>query len=176
MKPPVIRLAPGHKRLIYAVFVLLWASGLLWLIFHYFFTDEGDFGPMPHPLEKWWLRLHGLAAMFALVTIGSLAVNHMRLALERKKNRATGLPMLALIIWLAFTGYALYYFSTDANAAWLPLLHWIAGLALPLLLTAHIFAGRRRAHRQRLPISPAAQRPNRPAGGQPLTCQTVRTD
>jgi cytochrome b561 len=53
--------------------------------------------------------------------------------------------MLALTVWLAATGYALYYFSTDDNAAWLPLLHWIAGLALPLGLVLHIRLGRRRA-------------------------------
>ena len=157
MKPPVIRLAPGHKRLVYAVFALLWTSGALWLAFHYFFAVEGDFGPVPHPLEKWWLRLHGLAAMFALVASGSLATNHMRLAWAQKKNRATGLLMLVLITWLAATGYALYYFSTDANAAWLPLLHWAAGLALPFALAVHIVAGRR-ARRCAMPTyQPAAR-------------------
>lgn len=158
MKPPVIRLEPGHKRLVYAVFALLWASGALWLAFHYFFGTEGDFGPVPHPLEKWWLRLHGLTAMFALVATGSLAANHMRLAMAHKKNRATGLPMLLLVAWLAATGYAMYYFSTDANAAWLPLLHWVAGLALPLALAAHLVAGRRHTRRaQRHAHQPAAR-------------------
>ncbi|MFN3716784.1 MAG: hypothetical protein ACK4R8_08685 [Thiobacillus sp.] len=158
MKPPVIRLAPGHKRLVYAVFALLWTSGALWLAFHYFFAVEGDFGPEPHPLEKWWLRLHGLAAMFALVASGSLAASHMRLAWTQKKNRATGLPMLAHITWLAATGYALYYFSTDANATWLPLLHWVAGLALPFALAVHLVAGRRRARRRAAPAHQPAAR------------------
>ncbi|MFN3751862.1 MAG: hypothetical protein ACK4SR_10875 [Thiobacillus sp.] len=147
MNTPVIRLSPTHKRLVYAAFVLAWASGALWLAFHYFLGVEGDFGPEAHPLEKWWLRLHGLTAMFALVAIGSLATHHMRLAWNRRRNRATGLPLLALAAWLAATGYALYYFSSDANAAWLPLLHWVAGLAAPLALAAHIGAGRRRSAR-----------------------------
>ncbi len=147
MSPPVIRLGARHKRLTYTIFALLWASGTLWLLFHYFFGAQGDFGPEPHPLEIWWLRLHGLATMLALVAIGSLATNHVRLALQRKKNRRTGLPMLALNTWLILTGYALYYFSSDANAAWLPLLHWTVGLALPLALTIHILAGRQRARR-----------------------------
>jgi hypothetical protein len=144
MSPPIIRLGTRHKRLAYATFALLWVSGALWLLFHYFFGVEGDFGPEPHALEKWWLRLHGLAAMLALVALGSLLTNHVRLAWQRNKNRNSGLPMLALTVWLAATGYALYYFSSDANAAWLPLLHWIAGLALPLLLLIHIVVGRRR--------------------------------
>lgn len=147
MNAPVIRLGSRHKRLTYAAFALLWASGALWLLFHYFFRVEGDFGPAAHPLEAWWLRLHGLLAMLALVAIGSLATNHMRLAWNRSKNLRTGLPMLALTAWLAATGYALYYFSSDDNATWLPLLHWIAGLALPAWLSIHVLAGRQRTPR-----------------------------
>jgi hypothetical protein len=151
---PVIRIGARHKRLAYNTFALLWASGGLWLLFHYFFGIDGDFGPEAHPLEAWWLRLHGLAAMLALVAVGSLATNHMRLAWNRKKNRRTGLPMLALTAWLAATGYALYYFSSDDNAAWLPLLHWAVGLALPLALVAHVAVGRRRAPRVHPPSQP----------------------
>lgn len=147
MSQAVIRLGPRHKKLLYAGFTLLWASGALWLAFHYFLRIEGDFGPEAHPLESWWLRLHGLMAMAALVLGGSLAPNHMRLAWNRRKNMRSGVPMLALTVWLAASGYALYYFSTDDNAAWLPLLHWIAGLALPVILVMHIRIGRRRVPR-----------------------------
>jgi hypothetical protein len=154
MSAPIIRLGSRHKRLAYAAFGLLWASGALWLLFHYFFRTEGDFGPEAHPLEAWWLRLHGLMAMLTLVAIGSLATHHVRLAWNRRKNLRTGLPMLAMTAWLAATGYALYYFSSDDNAAWLPLLHWAAGLALPGLLSIHVLAGRQRSPR-------ATTRPNR---------------
>lgn len=147
MSAPIIRLGSRHKRLAYAAFTLLWTSGALWLLFHYFFRVEGDFGPTAHPLEAWWLRLHGLMAMLALLAIGSLATHHMRLAWSRRKNLRTGLPMLVLTAWLAATGYALYYFASDDNAAWLPLLHWIAGLALPGWLSIHVLAGRQRPRR-----------------------------
>lgn len=147
MSHAVIRLGARHKTMLYAGLALLWASGVLWLLFHYFFQVESDFGPEPHALENWWLRLHGLAAMLALVLLGSLAPNHMKLAWTRGKNRRTGLPMLAVWGWLAATGYALYYFSSDANAAWLPLLHWALGLSLPGLLRVHLKQGRRRVAR-----------------------------
>jgi hypothetical protein len=147
MSHAVIRLGSRHKNLLYAGLVLLWASGALWLMFHYFFQSEGDFGPQPHLLEKWWLRLHGLAGMLALILLGSLLPNHMKLAWKRRKNRRTGLPMLAGWGWLAATGYALYYFSSDANAAWLPLLHWCFGLALPAFLIIHIRHARKRPKR-----------------------------
>lgn len=153
MSKAIIRLGTRHKKLLHAGFALLWLSGALWLAFHYFFRIEGEFGPEAHPLEAWWLRLHGLMAMAALVLAGSLAPNHIRLAWNRRKNHRSGLPMLALTVWLAATGYALYYFSSDDNAAWLPLLHWVAGLALPLILMLHLRLGRHRA----LPASAQSQ-------------------
>ena len=147
MSHAVIRLGARHKKMLYTGLALLWASGALWLLFHYFFQAEGDFGPEPHGLESWWLRLHGLAAMLALMLLGSLLPNHVKLAWTRRKNRRTGLPMLAVWGWLAATGYALYYFSSDANAAWLPLLHWGVGLTLPALLVVHLKQVRRRSTR-----------------------------
>ncbi|HNL32874.1 MAG TPA: hypothetical protein PKI23_10920, partial [Pseudomonadales bacterium] len=150
MSQPVIRLSSTHKRLIYLVFALLWMSGALWLLSHYFFAIEGDFGPTPHPLEKWALRLHGFTAMLALIAVGSLATHHMRLAWSRKQNHRSGMAMFTLNAWLAATGYALYYFATDDNAAWLPLLHWVVGLALPPALVAHVVVGRRRTSHGRL--------------------------
>lgn len=152
MSALTIRLGSRHRRLGYATFGLLWTSGVLWLLLHYFFRVDGDFGPEAHPLEAWSLRLHGLMAMLALVAVGSLATNHVRLAWKRRKNLRTGLAMLAMTVWLGASGYALYYFVSEANEAWLPLTHWIAGLALPLAGWVHVRRGRRRpprrAHRQ----------------------------
>jgi len=152
MSKAIIRLGPRHKKLLYAGFALLWLSGAAWVAFHYFFQIQGDFGPEPHPLQIWWLRLHGLMAMAALALAGSLAPNHIRIAMNRRKNQRSGLPMLGLTVWLAATGYALYYFPTDDNAAWLPLLHWIAGLALPLMLAFHVRRGRRRMQPASIPL------------------------
>lgn len=150
MSQPAIRLQAAHKRLVYAVFALAWTSGVLWLLFHYFVTHQGAFGPQSHPLEAWWLRLHGFASMLVLVILGSLAANHMRHALRHRKNLGSGLSMVMLAVWLAVTGYALYYFSSDDNAAWLPLLHWIPGLVVPVLLSVHVFASRVRLPRGRI--------------------------
>ncbi|NOT18023.1 MAG: hypothetical protein HOP20_08170 [Sulfuriferula sp.] len=142
--PLPIRFPKPHKRVLYAAFILLWSSGALWLIFHYFMRTEGDFGMTAHPLEIWWLRLHGLMVFSMLVAVGSVLPVHVRRAWHLHKNRATGLFMSMVLLWLAMTGYALYYFSSDDNEAWLPLLHWIVGLALPLMLIVHIWRGRRR--------------------------------
>ena len=66
------RLSPRRERLVYIVFGLLWASGAGWLAFHYFLRQSGEFGEMPHPLEPWWLRLHGAAAFAGLCLTGLL--------------------------------------------------------------------------------------------------------
>lgn len=140
-----IRFSPDHKRTIYSVFALLWASGALWIVFHYFMRVPGEFGLQAHPLENWWLRLHGLAAFASLVVIGSVLPVHARRAWQLKKNRSSGLSMKIIFFWLGATGYALYYFASESNENWLPLLHWIVGLALPLLLIFHIRRGRARS-------------------------------
>ena len=137
-----IRFSPDHKRYIYGVVSLLWLSGALWLGFHYFLRVPGEFGEHAHPLQAWWLRLHGLASFVALVVIGSVLPVHARRAWQLKKNRNSGLSIKIILFWLAATGYALYYFSSEANENWLPLLHWIVGLGLPLMLALHIRRGR----------------------------------
>ncbi len=139
-----IRFSPDHKRALYGVFLMLWASGVLWIGFHYFLRVQSEFGVQAHPLENWWLRLHGLMAFAALIVLGSVLPVHARRAWQLKKNRRSGLSMKIVFFWLAATGYALYYFASEANENWLPLLHWIVGLALPLLLIFHIRRGRMR--------------------------------
>jgi hypothetical protein len=140
--PLPVRFGNRHKRTLYAVFALLWVSGVLWLGFHYYLRTPGEFGEVAHPLEKWWLRLHGLMGFASLVAVGSVLPIHVRRAWYLGKNRTTGLITKGMFLWLAATGYCLYYFSSDSNESWLPLLHWVIGLSLPLTLIVHIRRGR----------------------------------
>lgn len=139
-----IRFAAPHKHFLYSVFSLLWLSGALWLLFHYFMRVDSEFGPAPHAAEIWCLRLHGLLVFAALLALGSVLPVHAQRAWQLKKNRRSGLMMKGLFLWLAITGYALYYFASDSNENWLPLLHWGAGIGLPLMLLLHIRTGRQR--------------------------------
>lgn len=147
-KPPPIRLSARHRRWLAGVFGLLWIPGALWLLFHYFLRPEGEFGPRPHVLEAWWLRLHALAAFAALVAIGTVLPAHARRAWVLNKNRGSGLAVKSALAWLALTGYALYYFADPEARPWLPWLHWVAGLAMPALFVWHIRLGRRATARR----------------------------
>ena len=143
-----IRFAASHKKFLYAVFSLLWLSGALWLAFHYFMRVPGEFGITPHPAEIWWLRLHGLMVFFVLFALGTVLPVHARRAWQLNKNRSSGLLLKVLFLWLAISGYALYYFTSERNENWLPALHWGVGISVPLMLLTHIRMGRKRGYAQ----------------------------
>ena len=147
-----MRLSRGHLRWVYASCGLLFASGALWLLFHYFIRAHGEFGDSPHALELWWLRLHGAAAMLVLVVLGSLVPIHMRRGWHQRKNLLAGIILAALALLLIASGYALYYFGSEETRRWISALHWVLGLGAPLLLVWHIVSGRR-AHATRHPLT-----------------------
>ncbi len=140
----VIRLPTWQRQAVSLALSALWLSGGWWLLLHYYMAVDGDFGPRPHWLEPWALRLHGLSVLIALTALGGLVPVHMKLAWERGRNRTGGLVMLTVCVWLALTGYALWYFASEENQAWLPVLHWGCGLGFPLILALHVPLGRRR--------------------------------
>ncbi len=137
-----LRLSSRRKRALYAIFGGAWLTGILWLVFHYFLSVEGEFGGEPHPLEAWWLRLHGVFAFAALWLCGLLWAAHVRPALARPGRRLSGLLLLGMLAILAATGYLLYYAGDDSwrdTARWL---HWLIGIALALVLGIHVMRAR----------------------------------
>lgn len=137
--PAEIRLSVAHERSVYATFAALVVTGCAWLLCHYLLADAGEFGPLPHPLEALWLKLHGAAAMIALVLFGSLLTVHMRRAWSHRRGRATGGMLAGLFVLLTVTGYGLYYVAGESVRAWISVVHWAVGLAVPLLLAAHVY-------------------------------------
>ena len=122
--------------------MLLLVSGALWLLFHYFVRVHGQFGEAPHPLESWWLRLHGAAAMLVLIVLGSLLPVHVRRGWHQRRNLLAGTILGAVGLLLIASGYALYYFGGEELRPWISVFHWVVGLsALPLLIW-HILRGR----------------------------------
>jgi hypothetical protein len=91
------------------------------------------------------LLVHGGAAMLTLMLLGALFLVHIGRAWRAKKNRATGIVMLAFNAMLIATAFGLYYLASEILRPWARDLHIAFGLATPLLFLAHIKTGRKRA-------------------------------
>jgi hypothetical protein len=148
-----IRLGSLHKILVYGVTIALALTGVLWLVPHFFLASKGDFGASHHPLEPWALRLHGAAAMGFLVGLGSVLPVHARRAWQVRRNVRTGVSMLAAIVALIATGYALYYASSEELRPWISTIHWGIGLALVPALFLHNHQGRKAVAPSTYPLS-----------------------
>lgn len=136
------RLTLSHEAWMYAVAGALFVTGALWLLFHYFVHVEGAFGPASHPLERWWLRLHGAAAFAMLFLLGTIAVNHAREAWVAQRNRITGSVLATLNALLVATGYLLYYAGAETARETISILHWVIGLGFPPIIVVHVLKGR----------------------------------
>lgn len=114
-------------------------TGCGWLLCHYLLADAGEFGPLPHPLEALWLKLHGAAGMIGLVLFGSLLGSHMRRAWSQRRGRTSGGTLAGLFVLLSVTGYGLYYVGSESLRPWISAVHWVVGLGIPVLLMAHVY-------------------------------------
>jgi len=142
MNAPVLRLGGWHQIYLYTVGTVLVVSGALWLVFHYYVRIEGEFGPTLHPLEPWWLRVHGISAAAFLIGFGSVLPGHVRRAWVTARNRITGTIFFGVMLALTLTGYLLYYVGVEAVRSVMSIVHWAIGLGLPLLTGWHIWRGR----------------------------------
>ena len=143
-----MRLTSGHRQWVYAAAAAVFATGALWLVFHYFVRADGAFGPAPHPLEHWWLILHGAAAMLALLVIGSLLPIHVRRGWHQGRNLPLGIALLTAVLLLTLSGYALYYFGGEEARPWISAFHWGLGMVSPLAMVWHIQGGRTQTERK----------------------------
>lgn len=138
MRDPV-RLTRGRRLTLYGVGTGLWLTGALWVVFHYFMVQKTTFGPSPHPLEHWWLSLHGLFAFGALWMLGLLWGAHIVGGWRSGRRRITGSLLLLVMVELTATGYLLYYPPSDDAVSTVALLHLTVGLATPLPFVIHRF-------------------------------------
>jgi hypothetical protein len=142
MTSPAMRLGKWHQGYLYVVGTLLVLSGALWLLFHYFVRMPGQFGDSPHPLEPWWLCIHGLSAAAFLIGFGSVLPGHVRRAWVARRNRISGTFFFSLLALLIATGYGLYYLGEDSVRVPVSAVHWLVGLGMPALMGWHIWLGR----------------------------------
>jgi hypothetical protein len=143
------RMPPWQWIALLVVAGVLLASGLAWLALHY--SVGGGAGELPHPLEAWLMRLHGLAGFAALFMLGVLAGAHIPHGWRhgsrhrRARQRGTGVALCTLGALVVATGYLLYYFAPDTVRPALGWVHAVVGTAM---------AGLAAVHRRRKPRPP----------------------
>jgi hypothetical protein len=133
------RLTSPARLGVYGVGLAVWLSGALWLLFHYFFKREGPLGMAPHPLESWWLTLHGASAFAAVLAFGWLWNAHVTKGWATRRKRPSGGLLVATVAWLTFSGYLLYYAGQEEVRAVTSLLHWSVGLLCLIPFAIHRF-------------------------------------
>lgn len=134
---PRLYLSRRSKLAIYTVLGATWGSGAFWLIFHYLFSSQGEFGPQAHPLEHPLLVLHGACAFSALWLGGWLWSVHVQPWWSSHRRRRSGTVLIVLGAILITSGYLLYYAGGDTLREWTALAHWSVGLALVVPVLVH---------------------------------------
>ncbi len=135
----------------------LWLTGAAWLCLHYFGRTEGEFGIVTHPLESVMLQFHGFVFIPALLSLGAILFGHIGSAWNYRKNKSTGLIMVAIFALLIGSGYILYYTGSDALRQASSFAHWITGLVAPVIFIQHaLIRARRSAGRRNATSNEAA--------------------
>jgi hypothetical protein len=122
---------------------LLFASGAAWQTLHWL----SESAPTQPNAAPWLMRIHGAAAMAALVILGTLIPLHLRRGWIARRNRFSGVAFTCAGALLVVTGYALYYVGSESLREWSSYTHVALGLAAPLALLWHIWLGRRSRNR-----------------------------
>ena len=130
-----------QRLALYLSGALLLLTGGIWLAIHY--SIGAGAGELPHGLEVWSLRAHGLAAFVGVFVLGVLAAAHIpqgwRLSQRRHwvAQRSSGLWLCVSATLLVLSGYALFYFAPEPVRPAMGWVHAIIGAAMALLIATH---------------------------------------
>src|ERR1700730_11951165 len=127
---PFWRLDPPFRFTVYVAFAVLFASGAAWLVADR--MKESSEGEIWQESAAYLLMLHGGTAMLILMLLGALVPVHIERAWRARKNRATGIVMVAFNAVLIVTALGLYYLASEALRPWASDIHIAFGLSLPL--------------------------------------------
>ncbi len=141
-----MRLSKRERIVYYTVFLILFLSGVIWLVLHYLCNSVGEFGIMSHPLESKMLCIHGFAAFGFAFIFGNIWAMHVKFGIQKKykKNFKSGIINAFLVIILMITGLLLYYTGSDMLRPTASTLHWICGILLFIVIVLHILMGKYR--------------------------------
>lgn len=132
-----LRLSRVHRIWIYLTLLILLISGVVWLVEQYLLLPVNEFSIPSSNIAPIALSIHGAAAMVFLILIGTLVSNHILVGLKGRRNKLSGMIMVVLNISLIFTGFLLYYSTSELLRSSASISHSIAGLLIPAVLFFH---------------------------------------
>jgi hypothetical protein len=132
------RLPRAQRWLVYASSALLVISGLAWAFVHYFGDAAGVDSRAALAFNAFTMKLHGGAAMAALIVVGTLLPHHVPSGWTAKLNRKSGVTTLTIASILVLTGYLLYYVGDDTYRQLASYFHLGAGLVFAGFLIFHV--------------------------------------
>lgn len=141
------RIRARQRHALYLVGGTLLLTGAAWVLLEYRPDLSGLDEQAARSASAALMKLHGAAAMIALLQMGALLSGHVGAGWKSTRNKASGIASLALAGALVLTGYALYYAGADELRHSASLLHMALGAALPVVLFAHALRLLRSRHR-----------------------------
>jgi hypothetical protein len=131
-------LGPLQKNIFYAISVLLWLTGAVWLYFRYAMDAQEEFGFQSHPSQSVVLQIHGAVAIGFCIILGS-SLYHIRPGWKKKLQRLSGVLLLTVCAILILTGWGLYYLGDEQIRNLTSLTHSLLGVFLPVLIFFHVW-------------------------------------
>ncbi|MBU3606177.1 MULTISPECIES: hypothetical protein [unclassified Polynucleobacter] len=107
-------------------------SGCLYLLGHEFRIQKSWLGN--HTV----LATHGIAAMLAILALGSVLPFHLKAGFKSQKKRLSGFSQLGFLGALVITGALLYYGPADIRDEVIQT-HWMIGLLFTAIFLIHGF-------------------------------------
>ena len=147
------RMSPRKRLAIYLIFGALWLSGSAWLVLDRFFESRSRFGITPHPWEPAILLIHGIVAILSMYLLGWVTARHVLRWWPGRLRRVSGATLTAFFLFLALSGFALFFTSDDRWQHLAAVAHDALGLGVTGFAIQHWFFARRRDMRS------AASRP-----------------
>jgi len=120
------RLPVVQRLLLYVALLILLATGVAWEVLG------------PGPSATWLMKIHGGAAMLALVLVGTLIAHHIPAGWHSLKNRWSGVLLLVALGWLVASGYLLYYSGSETLRFFASQSHLWVGLIAAVVVALHL--------------------------------------
>ncbi len=127
---------------VHATFSLMWLVGTGVFVLKHFFESKEAFGP--HPWQPPLTELHGILAVVATFLCGWVVADHVA---QSQRPRTSGAILVASLVWLVVTGFALFFLVSDEWRGFDSTLHEFVGIAflVPWLAYLSVYSRNPRA-------------------------------